>query len=160
MYKLKLYIQHVGGNPGLPYSWEGQDIHTAGRDKTYNKIASHFYWPEIAGEVQEFIAACDISQKINNGGKYAKAMAPLHPFKVEPEVWRMVHVYIICLKLRHMYLQEQPDCRLEFLAYRNCLRVFFTRYRKFSCMGLHSRKDLGFTVEPHVVAEMRRYNFS
>ena len=64
-----------------------------GRDKTYNKIASRFYWPEMAGEVREFIAACDVCQKINDGGKLTKATTPLHPIKVEPEVWRMVYMY-------------------------------------------------------------------
>ena len=40
-----------------------------GRDKIYNKIGSRFYWPEIAKVVRNFIAACDICQKINDGGK-------------------------------------------------------------------------------------------
>ena len=54
-----------------------------GRDKTYKKIASRFYWPEMAGEVREFIAAFDVCQKINDGGKLTKATAPLHPIQVD-----------------------------------------------------------------------------
>jgi len=73
-----------------------------GRDKTYNKIASCFYWSEWAGEVREYVVSCDICQRTNDGGKFVKATAPLHPIKVEPEVWRMVcqeHVDVTLLLL-------------------------------------------------------------
>ena len=66
-----------------------------GRDKTYDRIASRFYWPEMSGDVREYVATCDICQRTNDGGKFAKATAPLHPIKVEPEVWRMVCVLCI-----------------------------------------------------------------
>ena len=53
-----------------------------GRDKTYEKIASRFYWPNLYFEVSEYITACDICQRINEGGKFVKSRAPLHPIKV------------------------------------------------------------------------------
>ena len=41
-------------------------------------------------EVREYVASCDV-----DGGRFAKATAPLHPIKVEPEVWRMVRVLVL-----------------------------------------------------------------
>ena len=63
-----------------------------GRDKTYEKITSRFYWPEMAKEVREYVASCDICQRTNDG-KFVKAAPSLHPIKVEPEVWRMVRCW-------------------------------------------------------------------
>ena len=60
--------------------------------KTYEKIASRFYWPGMAGEVRDYVATCDICQRTNEGGKFEKATALLHPIKVEPEVWKMVSI--------------------------------------------------------------------
>ena len=51
----------------------------------------------MASEVREYVAACDICQRTNDGGKFVKATAPLHPIKVEPEVWRTVCVLYVAV---------------------------------------------------------------
>ena len=43
-----------------------------GHDKTYEKIAARFYWPEIMLQVKEHIKVCDICQRTNNA-KFSKA---------------------------------------------------------------------------------------
>ena len=76
-------------NPAIPALMVGGHF---GRDKTYEKIASRFYWPEMAKEVRDYVASCDICQRTNDG-KFVKAAPSLHPIKVEPEVWKMVCFY-------------------------------------------------------------------
>lgn len=61
-----------------------------GRDKTHEKVASRFYWPNLFRAVRDYIEVCDICQRTNDRGKFVKTTAPLHPIKVYPEVWRMV----------------------------------------------------------------------
>ena len=65
----------------------------------HQKISSRFYWPEISRDVREYVASCDICQRTNDGGKFVKAAAPLHPIRVQPEVWRMVRRQEIAVKL-------------------------------------------------------------
>ena len=60
-----------------------------GRDKTYEKISSRFYWPMLARDVRELIGDCDTCQRTNDG-KFCKEVAPLHPIQVQPKVWKMV----------------------------------------------------------------------
>ncbi len=43
--------------------------------------------------MREYVASCDICQRTNGGGKFVKATAPLHPIKVDPEVWNMVRLF-------------------------------------------------------------------
>ncbi|KAI6660697.1 Gag-pol fusion protein [Oopsacas minuta] len=66
-----------------------------GRDKTYEKVAARFYWPNMYNDVRKYVAACDICQRVNESGNFIKAKAPLHPIKVDPEVWKMVGVDLI-----------------------------------------------------------------
>ena len=66
-----------------------------GRDKTYDKIATRFYWPNLYNDVRQYVVACDSCQRVNEAGGFVKANVPLHPIKVDPEVWKMVCALMI-----------------------------------------------------------------
>ena len=38
----------------------------AGYHRTYNKIASHYYWPRMAKDIREYVRSCDVCQKIKH----------------------------------------------------------------------------------------------
>ena len=40
------------------------------RDKTYGKISERFYWYGIMNDVKEFVATCDVCQRVD--GKLGK----------------------------------------------------------------------------------------
>ena len=66
-----------------------------GRDKTYDKIATRFYWPNLYNDVRQYVVACDICQRVNEAGGFVNSNVPLHPIKVDPEVWKMVYALTI-----------------------------------------------------------------
>ena len=58
-------------------------------DKTYEKIASRFYWPAIDQDIREFIQRCDVCQRTNDA-KFTEGEIALHPIRVEPKVCKQV----------------------------------------------------------------------
>ena len=64
-----------------------------GRDKTYEKIASRFYWPQLYNDVKKHIASCISCQHVNEV-KFNKVTAPLHPVPIHPKVWHRVSWYV------------------------------------------------------------------
>ena len=57
-----------------------------GRDKTYEKVASLFYWSSVNDDVRLHI---DVCQRTNDV-KFVKHSATLHPIPVKPKVWNQV----------------------------------------------------------------------
>lgn len=84
----------------------------------------------MVGEVREYVASCDICQRTNDGSKFVKATAPLHPIKVEPEVWRMV-------------CQEHVDVTLLLLCMVTCITAQYRHVVGYS--GLHVICSQSFT---------------
>ena len=37
-----------------------------GRDKTYEKVASRFYWDALDRDVREYVQHCDVCQRTND----------------------------------------------------------------------------------------------
>ena len=68
-----------------------------GRDKTVEKICSHFYWGKgMYEEIRGYVRTCDICQQVND--KFEKTSSELHPIPVTPEVWKQVcSIYMLCL---------------------------------------------------------------
>ena len=87
----------------LPYDHLGGRF---GRDKTYEKIASRFYWPLMSQDVRSLVQTCDTCQRTNDG-KFSKEAAPLHPIAVRPKVWNMVnesfYIYSVLLYNNYMF---------------------------------------------------------
>ena len=54
-----------------------------GRDKTYEKVASRFYWDALDRDVREYVQHCDVCQRTNDA-KFNKGNAALHPIKLNP----------------------------------------------------------------------------
>ena len=83
----------------------------------------------MARDVQDFVSLCDVCQIMNDGGKFVKVTAPLHPIKVEPEVWRMVAMYVIVTTplegMLHVYIiiiDTKSELKLLSVA-QGCNRV-------------------------------------
>ena len=64
-----------------------------GRDKTYEKVASRFYWSSVNEDVKLHIRYCDVCQRTNDA-KFFKSSATLHPIPVKPKVWNQVCVCV------------------------------------------------------------------
>lgn len=67
-----------------------------GRDKTYEKIATRFYWPGIFDDVRRLVSSCVECQKVNEV-KFPKQSAPLHPVAIHPKVWHRVRCSFVVL---------------------------------------------------------------
>lgn len=63
-----------------------------GRDKTYEKIAERFFWPNIMTDVKKLVASFPECQKVNDV-KFNKETTPLHPVHIHPKVWHRVSRY-------------------------------------------------------------------
>jgi hypothetical protein len=63
-----------------------------GRDKTYNMLALHYYWPKLYKDVQRYIKHCDICQRVqpNLSGK-----APLKSLPIPNDCWKSISLDFI-----------------------------------------------------------------
>ncbi len=78
-----------------------------GRDKTYEKVASKFYWKNMYEDVTKYVRCCHHCQTVND--KFCKPNAQLHPIKVEPGFWKMVCSYQVqSLRLHSMHPSIHP----------------------------------------------------
>ena len=62
-----------------------------GRDKTYEKVAERFYWPQLSNDVKSLVMRCPKCQLVNEV-KFNKESAPLHPVPIHPKVWHRVSI--------------------------------------------------------------------
>jgi len=56
-----------------------------GREKTYELLADHFYWPKIRNDVERFVQRCIIchkaKSKLNSHGLYTPLPVPNAPWE-------------------------------------------------------------------------------
>ncbi|KAK7939317.1 hypothetical protein WMY93_002643 [Mugilogobius chulae] len=78
-------VMHLGHT--LP--WAGH----LGRNKTYLRISSRFYWPSMYADVQKFCASCAVCQKCSAIRKTDRAL--LHPLPVISTPFRRVAMDIV-----------------------------------------------------------------
>ena len=64
-----------------------------GRDKTYDKVATKFFWRNMYEEITSYVQRCHVCQTVND--KFCKPSAQLHPIEVDPGFWMKVLLYII-----------------------------------------------------------------
>ena len=60
-----------------------------GTRKTWRKIAERFYWKGLSTEVKEFVATCDVCQRMNQ--KLTTGVPELHPIEVKSP-WHMIGI--------------------------------------------------------------------
>jgi len=100
-----------------------------GRDKTYEKISSRFYWSALNQDVTDHIRQCDVCQRTNDA-KFVKGSAALHPVAVEPKVWKQVIFSSSgLLTTCTLFLKDLP--KLATSNATNCFQanLFFCMYR-------------------------------
>ena len=97
------------------------------RDKTYEKVASRFYWSSVNEDVRLHIQFCDVCQRTNDV-KFVKHSATLHPIPVKLKVWNQVifcwFVYVVLTRLPagwHRSSRTTPkDCQRKSIHSHAC----------------------------------------
>lgn len=64
-----------------------------GRDKTYKKLRSRYYWPSMSTDIFNYISACDTCQRVNR--RFEKTPTELQNIEVKPEPWRQIGIDLI-----------------------------------------------------------------
>jgi hypothetical protein len=64
-----------------------------GRDKTYELVSRHYFWPGMRGDIERYVAGCDRCQRTK--AKRQKASAPLHPNEIPSAPWEIISVDLI-----------------------------------------------------------------
>ncbi|GJP29248.1 hypothetical protein CLOM_g22337, partial [Closterium sp. NIES-68] len=64
-----------------------------GSNKTVTGIAKHYYWPNLAEDVQKFVTSCDTCQRIKSSKQ--KKAGPLQPLPVPEQPWQVVSLDFI-----------------------------------------------------------------
>ncbi|KAJ9515263.1 hypothetical protein QJQ45_002393 [Haematococcus lacustris] len=64
-----------------------------GRDKTYQQLSRHYFWPRMAASVHDYVRTCPCCQR--NKSNTAKPIGLLHPLPVPQHRWEQVSMDLI-----------------------------------------------------------------
>ncbi|KAJ9514422.1 hypothetical protein QJQ45_012357 [Haematococcus lacustris] len=64
-----------------------------GRDKTYQQLSRHYFWPRMAASVHDYVRTCPCCQR--NKSNTAKPTGLLHPLPVPQHRWEQVSMDLI-----------------------------------------------------------------
>ncbi|GJP70907.1 hypothetical protein CLOP_g1796 [Closterium sp. NIES-67] len=64
-----------------------------GSNKTLTSIAKHYYWPQMADDVQKFVTSCDTCQRMKSSKQ--KKAGLLQPLPVPEQPWQVVSLDFI-----------------------------------------------------------------
>ena len=71
--------------------YQGHDARLhQGRDKTFDRIANHYYWPTLYNDVRRYVAICESCRK--NGANLAHPGGSITSRAIPEERWDEVHM--------------------------------------------------------------------
>lgn len=86
-YKDKLFVGKQGSAKNI-IMWEMHDSPHgghSGQEATWKRVSQFFHWPQIRKEISEYVAACDLCQRVKGGNQWPGGL--LQPLPVPSQIW-------------------------------------------------------------------------
>lgn len=109
--------------------WEFHDSAVgghSGQEVTFKRLSQMFFWPNLRREVNEYIAACDVCQRIKSGTQFLGGL--LQPLPVPTQIWEDISLDFI----EGLPKSGDKDCILVVVDRFTKVSHFFTLTHLFS----------------------------